>query len=264
MCRGTPSKEKLKLDFMKVDMIKYILCVRTWRCTILQEQGVAAKVYETLKDMILAQQIKPGEKIPESRLATQFGISRTPIREALKRLENDGIVTVYPNRYAEVTVFPQHWLQEVGLVRLTLDTVAAHLAILYGSNYDFSVMEELNEACRKATQSGNMAERIKMNCAFHFELSRISRNQELCAIQEKLYLKLQFVQACNYGNVYEEEEQYRQHCEMIRALYDRDEKRLVELLTEHLSTFHHLEQEPSILKTITSRFAPIPHGRETI
>ena len=78
----------------------------------MQELGMAAKVYEALKDMILAQQIKPGEKIPESKLATQFGISRTPIREALKRLENDGIVTVYPNRYAEVTVFPAHWLQE--------------------------------------------------------------------------------------------------------------------------------------------------------
>ena len=223
---------------------------------------MAAKVYEALKDMILAQQIKPGEKIPESKLATQFGISRTPIREALKRLENDGIVTVYPNRYAEVTVFPQHWLQEVGLVRLTLDTVAAHLAILYGSNYDFSIMEELNEACRRASQSGNVAERIKMNCAFHFELSRISRNQELCSIQEKLYLKLQFVQACHYGNVYEEEEQYRQHCEMIRALYDRDEKRLVDLLTVHLSTFHHLEQDPAILSTIINRFAPIPHGTQ--
>ena len=228
----------------------------------LQEQGMATKVYEALKDMILAQQIKPGEKIPENKLASQFGISRTPIREALKRLEGDGIVTVYPNRHAEVTVFPPQWLQEVGIVRLTLDIAAAHLAILYGSNYDYSIMEELNEACLRASQSGDMAERIKMNCAFHLQLSRISRNQELCAIQEKLYLKLQYVQACNYGNVYEEEEQYRQHCEMIRALYDRDEKRLVELLTVHLSSFHHLQQDPAILDTIGGLFAPVPHGKK--
>ena len=106
-----------------------------------QASGMAAMAYETLKNMILSQQIKPGEHIPEIKLANQLGISRTPMREAIKRLAADGIVTMYPNRYAEVTVFREGWLQEVGIIRLALDTVAAHLSIHYGSNYDFSIMD---------------------------------------------------------------------------------------------------------------------------
>ena len=128
-----------------------------------QASGMAAMAYETLKNMILSQQIKPGEHIPEIKLANQLGISRTPMREAIKRLAADGIVTMYPNRYAEVTVFREGWLQEVGIIRLALDTVAAHLAIHYGSNYDFSIMDRYNEACRQAAKDGNMAERIKIH-----------------------------------------------------------------------------------------------------
>ena len=148
-----------------------------------QTSGMAVMAYETLKNMILSQQIKAGEHIPEIKLANQLGISRTPMREAIKRLAADGIVTMYPNRYAEVTVFKEGWLQEVGIIRLALDTVAAHLSILYGSNYDFSIMAQYNEACHRAAKDGNIAERIKMNCMFHLELSRISKNEELYKMQ---------------------------------------------------------------------------------
>lgn len=225
-----------------------------------QASGMAAMAYETLKNMILSQQIKPGEHIPEIKLANQLGISRTPMREAIKRLAADGIVTMYPNRYAEVTVFREGWLQEVGIIRLALDTVAAHLSIHYGSNYDFSIMDRYNEACRQAAKDGNMAERIKMNCMFHLELSRISKNEELYKMQEKLYMKLEFVQACNYSYVNPETEQYRQHKEMIEALYARDEKRLVDLLTAHDSNFHRLGDNPAFMGAMTSLFAPVPNA----
>ena len=225
-----------------------------------QASGMAAMAYETLKNMILSQQIKPGEHIPEIKLANQLGISRTPMREAIKRLAADGIVTMYPNRYAEVTVFREGWLQEVGIIRLALDTVAAHLSIHYGSNYDFSIMDRYNEACRQAAKDGHMAERIKMNCMFHLELSRISKNEELYKMQEKLYMKLEFVQACNYSYVNPETEQYRQHKEMIEALYARDEKRLVDLLTAHDSNFHRLGDNPAFMGAMTRLFAPVPNA----
>ena len=225
-----------------------------------QASGMAAMAYETLKNMILSQQIKPGEHIPEIKLANQLGISRTPMREAIKRLAADVIVTMYPNRYAEVTVFREGWLQEAGIIRLALDTVAAHLSIHYGSNYDFSIMDRYNEACRQAAKDGNMAERIKMNCMFHLELSRISKNEELYKMQEKLYMKLEFVQACNYSYVNPETEQYRQHKEMIEALYARDEKRLVDLLTAHDSNFHRLGDNPAFMGAMTSLFAPVPNA----
>ncbi len=225
--------------------------------------GMSNQVYEHLKDMILSQQLKPGDRIPEAKLADRFGFSRTPIREAIKQLANDGIVTLYPNRFAEVAVFPDEWLQEVGVVRLALDTVAVHLAILYGSNYDYSMMEKYNDLCLTATKAGDMAARIKMNCAFHLELSRIGKNVELYEIQRRLYLKLEFVQARHYDNVETEGEQYRQHKEMIHALYARDEKKLISLLATHEHHFHHLDTDPAVIHNIRSLFAPIPSGGQT-
>lgn len=217
------------------------------------------QVYEQLKDLILSQQLKPGERIPEAKLAAQLGLSRTPIREAIKQLANDGIVTVYPNRFAEVTVLPENWLQEIGVVRLSLDIMAAHLAILYGSNYDYSIMEQLNEECHAASISKDVAMRIRKNCAFHLELSHISRNAELYDIQKRLYLKIEFVQACNYSNVETDEEQYQRHKEMIRALYERDEKKLISVLTLHLEKFHNLKSDPAISSNLQSLFATVPN-----
>ena len=220
------------------------------------DTGIARseQVYEHLKNLILSRALKPGEKIPEAKLAAQFGLSRTPIREAIKKLANDGIVTLYPNRFAEVSVLPQNWLQEVGMVRLSLDIVAAHLAILYGSNYDYSIMQKLNEECHEATLAGDVATRIEKNCVFHLDLSRMSRNDELYEIQKKLYLKLEFVQACNYDNVESTEGQYRQHCQMIQALYNRNESMLINILSDHLKKFHNLGDMTPIMGSIQGIF----------
>jgi len=208
------------------------------------------QVYQHLRDMILSLQIKPGERVPESKIANQFGISRTPIREAIKQLANDGIVTIYPNRYSEVSVLEPKLMQEIGSIRIALDVVAARLAILYGSNYDYAQMDRLNEACFQAAMREDMATRIKMNCAFHLELNRISQNTELFMIQKRLYLKLEFMQACCYANVETKEEQYRQHKSMMEALYNRDADKLISLLTLHERHFHAMSEEPPLTKDL--------------
>lgn len=226
----------------------------------MQEIGMADRAYETVKGMILSQQLKPGDRIPEVKLANQLGISRTPMREALKRLASDEIVTIYPNRYAEVTVFPPEWLQEIGMIRITLDMLAAHLCILHGSNFDFSQMEQINEECHQAALEGRVADRIRLNCRFHLEMSRISKNEELFKTQEKLYMKLEYVQACHYGFVNTEENQYNQHKDIIQAFYARDEDKAIDLLVEHDGSFHHMENSPAFLMHLKQTFVPIPKG----
>ena len=208
-----------------------------------QGQNVAMSdtVYLHLRDMILSMEIKPGDRIPEAKIAKQFGISRTPIREAIKRLASDGIVNVYPNRFAEVATFSNDRVRETGLVRIALDVLAARLAVFHGSNYDFSIMEQYLEDCQKAAEQNNVAARIRMNCAFHLELSKISKNNELYELQRGLYLKMEFMQACKYCQVETPEEQYRQHKAIMRALYERNEEELVKVIVKHDQRFHMLK-----------------------
>lgn len=198
-------------------------------------------VYEHLKNMILSLELKPGERIPEAKIASHFGISRTPIREAIKRLASDGIVNVYPKRYAEVAKYNEDWVRETGLIRISLDIIAAKLAVYHGSNYDFAIMEQYMEECHEASRNGDRVKRIKANCAFHLELSRISKNQELLEIEERLYLKLEFMQACNYEFVETVENQYQQHKAIVQALYERDSDKLIHLLSHHEKHFHMLD-----------------------
>lgn len=210
-----------------------------------QENSVSLSetVYQYLLDMILSMEIKPGCRVPEARIAAQFGISRTPIREAMKQLANDGIINMYPNRYAEVANWDESLIKEIGITRVQLDNLAVKLAVFYGSNAEFGKMREYSKACLEAGLTENIAEKIRKDCAFHLELSIISKNRQLIEFQKKLYLKIEFLQSWRSNFLENPQEQYRQHEEIVDALMERDEKRALKLLTQHNLYFHDLEKD---------------------
>ena len=177
------------------------------------------------------------------KIATQFGISRTPIRDAMKQLANDGILNIYPNRFAEVANWDEDLIKEIGITRAHLDNLAAKLAIFYGSNADFNRMMEHAKNCLQAANEDDVAMKINEDCAFHLELSVISRNRQLIEFQKKVYLKIEFLQSWRGDFLENPEEQYRQHEEIVAALVERDEKKAVHLLTRHNMHFHNLEKD---------------------
>lgn len=208
-----------------------------------KNDGLGAIVYQYLLDMILSMQIKPGDRIPESKIAAQFGISRTPIREAMKQLANDGIIDIYPNRSAEVALWDDNRIMEIGITRVHLDILAAKLAIYYGSNADFVLMNDLANECYKCAMEKDIAGRIKADCNFHLKLSEIGKNRQLIEIQKSTYLKIEFLQSWRGEFLQNPEEQLRQHKVIVNELMQRDEKKLIETLTKHNMHFHDLEKE---------------------
>lgn len=208
-----------------------------------KQESLGKTVYQYLLDQILEGQIKPGDKIPEARIASEFGISRTPIRDALKLLANDGIVSIYPNRHAEVAHWDEETTHQIGIVRIQLDLLAVKLAVLNASNADFIEMFQHSVNCLEAAKQNNIALRIKEDCAFHLDLSRISKNKQLLEFQRKIYLKIEFLQSWRPSYLELPEEQHRQHEEIIRALMDRDEKKAAKLISQHHVHFHNLEKK---------------------
>lgn len=209
-------------------------------------QTLSDQVYSYLLDMILSMEIKPGNKIPEAKIASKFGISRTPIRDAMRQLANDGILNIYPNRFAEVAEWSEERINQIGVTRVQLDILAVKLAILNGSNLDFRKMSEFSESCLNAANSGDIAQRIKDDCAFHLQLSVISKNETLLEFQRKIYLRIEFLQSYRKEFIESPQEQYRQHCEIIEMLNNRDEKGAIRILTQHNMHFHNLEKNYSI------------------
>jgi DNA-binding GntR family transcriptional regulator len=205
------------------------------------KNNLSESVYEYIKEMLLTLQLKPGDKVPENKIATQLGISRTPIREALRRLESEGVIVIYPNRFAEVITFDEDYIRQLGQTRIAIDMMLTKLAVYYGSNADFNHLRQLAEICTEATKTEDYILRTKSDQDFHMELANISRNQLLIKFQSNLALPVALLVMWKYIKTDKEYEESLAHQKLTDALMARDEKLAVKIATDHLISFYSMD-----------------------
>lgn len=190
------------------------------------------QVYNYLVNLILEGSLQPGDKIPELRIAKAFGISRTPVREAMRQLYSNGILEYRPNCNPTVAQWDNEKILQLEVVRTDMENLAARLAIIYGSNNDFEQMRLHSEACYKAGREGDIVSVLKEDAAFHYELARISKNEQLMKFMYEIHMQIQFLLCWRKDFLVPAEQQYEQHQAIIEALLKRDDK-VVYLLTKH-------------------------------
>ena len=201
--------------------------------------------YDHIKEMILKKKINCGDRINEQLIGETLNMSRTPIREAIRRLSNEGILVLIPNCYAEVISFTDESIRELGTVRITMDCLSAQLAIQNGSNKDFSELKEISDKCALASQEGDWFDQIKYDCEFHLKLIEISENKVLYNIQRNLVLKTRLLQT---SRVDEKSSRLpscdiNQHLEILNALFERDPIKVINAIKQHLAPFYSLDNE---------------------
>ncbi|MCD8357025.1 MAG: GntR family transcriptional regulator [Clostridia bacterium] len=205
--------------------------------------NLSEPAYNHLLNLIMTKQLMPGDRIPETRIAKEFNISRTPVRDAMRQLCNDGLIEIFPNRFAQVRVFSPEDIREIGTVRVALDTLSIKLANLYGSHADFLRLQALATQCSEAFTEGHDRVRLSSDSEFHLELSRIAGNELLFKFQKELQLRIQFIQL-HHPTVLENELLHiQQHHEIVKALMDHDEKLAETLICNHLKSFYNLEND---------------------
>lgn len=207
-----------------------------------KKESIGDKVYQYLLDDILSMKIKPGEKIPEEGVAKKFGISRAPVRDAIKRLSNYGIVNIYPRRFAVVADYSDEEFKQIGVVRIFFELAAIKLCTLYGNKAELMRLLTISKECYEAAKNNDLALRIRKDTEFHFEFSKISKNQQLIRYADDLYMRIDYYQACKYGGV-EPDAQYNQHTTIVEALINGDEETAKKALVKHLSSFHTISEE---------------------
>lgn len=193
--------------------------------------------YDHLLNLILNQELKPGEKIPEVAIAEDLKISRTPVRAALRQLEGEGLVHIYPNRHVEVVSFDSDQIENLGITRIALDSMAIRLAVFRGSNESFQHLRDLSTQCSIAINSHDIKEYIHMDTAFHLELTRISQNPILERYQTQLMRQMQVMLSYRYNYAADAS---TTHQMIIDALEERNEEKAVQLIVRHLSDFYQL------------------------
>lgn len=143
-------------------------------------------VFNTLRKAILTGELKPGERLMEIHLANRLGVSRTPIREAIRKLELEGLVTMIPRRGAEVAQITEKSLKDVLEVRRALDALCAELACDRISDEE---KEKLWQACEEfehATRTGDATTIAAADVAFHDIIVEATGNKRLIQLINNL------------------------------------------------------------------------------
>lgn len=143
-------------------------------------------VFDTLRKAILTGELKPGERLMEIHLANKLGVSRTPIREALRKLELEGLVTMIPRRGAEVAQITEKSMNDVLEVRRALDVLCIELACERISQEE---MEELKQACERfeeAVKTKDIKIIATADVDFHDIIIKATGNQRLIQLIHNL------------------------------------------------------------------------------
>lgn len=203
-------------------------------------------VFNTLRKAILTGQLKPGERLMEVHLANRLGVSRTPIREAIRKLELEGLVIMIPRRGAEVARITEKSLKDVLEVRRALDALSVELAC---DRITPEALDKLKEACKnfeEATKTKDAAVIAKADVALHDIIVEAAGNQRLCQLVNNLS-----EQMYRYRFVYIKDDSQHQkliaeHQEIYVSILERNKERAAQAARLHIDN-----QEKSILDQIS-------------
>ena len=201
---------------------------------LIESPNLRDRVYEILKKSIVFQEIPPGEKIDEEAIAKQLGVSRTPIRETLCRLENEGIVRVIPRRGAFVVKHSREKITEILMVREVLEGFAARLAV---DHVDGKLTEKMKSLFSQFSGS-DIREQSKdytqADLEFHNLIIKASRNNLLINIMSTLNDHIQMLRIQTVSHEGRMEQSLVEHFKIIQAMEQKDHSSAEYLMREHI------------------------------
>jgi DNA-binding GntR family transcriptional regulator len=189
---------------------------------------------ERLRDMIVHGELAPGAKLNERVLCERLGVSRTPLREALKTLASEGLVALLPNRGAAVTPLTLETVREVFEVMGALEALAGDLACRHVTDAQLAEIRALHFQMLAAHARGDLAGYFRHNQAIHFAIVAASGNATLAATYRHLNANVRRARYMANLSRARWEKAVREHEDMLAALAARDGPRLQRLLVEHL------------------------------
>lgn len=188
-----------------------------------------------LRDMIIEGRLEPGMRLHEGQLGEQLGVSRTPLREAIKYLASEGLVELVPSRGAVVKRFSGKDVQDMLTVLRSLEELAGRLACQFATDADVARIRAMHDRMIECYRTGDRLEYYKLNQAIHTAIVALSGNTPLVEIQAMLQTRLKRIRFIGHEGPEKWAAAVSEHEEMIAALEARDKDRLAEVLGRHLS-----------------------------
>lgn len=192
------------------------------------------EVAERLRERIFSHELPPGTWVDEQALAEQYGISRTPLREALKVLASEGLVTLKPRRGCYVTEISERDLDEVFSVMSMLEGECARASTEHASKADLELLQAIHVDLEKAAAANDINGFFEANQAFHHAIQEIADNRWLLHVIEDLR---KVIKLSRHHSLFSEgrlEQSLAEHRGILDALLARDPAAAEARMREHI------------------------------
>lgn len=191
-------------------------------------------VFKTLRQAILRGELKPGERLMEIRLANKLGVSRTPIREAIRKLELDGLVVMIPRKGAEVAEITEKSLRDVLEVRKVLEELSVELACDRITKEQIKELEKAAEEFKEILKSDDITEIAEADVHFHDIIYQAADNQRLTQLLSNLGEQMYRYRIEYLKNPDVHEKLLSEHEEIIKNIRERKKESAVRIMCEHI------------------------------
>jgi len=193
------------------------------------------EAYERIKDAILTMQLSPGQPLTEGELGARLGLGRMPVREALLRLAQEGMVTIVPRKGSFVTRVGIEDLQKIFELRLTVEGLSARLAAERITALEFDTLEALFEKSPNIQEGSE--QHVRIDRAFHLTVARATKNEYLERAVEhtlNLAMRLLYLSGSRMSKVSEIMPEYQA---VLDALRGRDPDAACRAMQAHIEEF---------------------------
>lgn len=191
-------------------------------------------VFDTLREAIISGLLRPGERLMEIQLAEELGVSRTPIREAIRKLELEGFVVMVPRKGAYVAGISLKDIADVFEVRASLESLAAGLAAERITDEELEELERILVRKGEIIEHGDVTDYVNADTEFHDKLYRASRNQRLLQILSNLQDEIHRFRSVSLAYPGRMKEALEEHRKIVEAVADRNIARAQALAWEHI------------------------------
>lgn len=194
------------------------------------------EVLERLRDMIIEGRLEPGQRINEGQIGAQLGVSRTPLREAIKTLVSEGLVEIQPAKGAVVRKFTARDLYQVLEVLKSLEQLGGRMACDQGSDASIEAIHALHKRMLVLYETRERLEYFKLNQAIHSAIVAASGNTVLMEMHETLQARIKRLRFIGNEGPVKWAGAVAEHEDMMAALLKRDAEALSEAIGRHMDS----------------------------
>ncbi|WIV12276.1 GntR family transcriptional regulator [Proteiniborus sp. MB09-C3] len=191
-------------------------------------------VFESIREAILDGRLKPGERVMEIQLAEKLGVSRTPVREAIRKLELEGLLIMEPRKGAYVADVSLKDVVDVLEVRSSLEGLAASLAAIRASEEEIQLLREKSTQFKECIEKSDVQGMINKDTEFHEVILQAAKNKKLTSIIESLREQVQRFRVTYFTEYNMTTYLVKEHQNVLDAIESRNSEKANEYAQKHI------------------------------